>query len=229
MWQRWVSSWSAAVVHLGATCAGVPQCLSQHLSSVLVIEKVYQVEPQQLLVFDNAVLRCTSPKHVQNPNSCCPKTTNFPEILSPVNPLFATHRTHSSLEYSCAQIKSFAHLNPVVLFSGDAFNPSLMSTITLGKQMVGHACYKASARQQPQDTMVAQPIFLCSRQIPKNCCRSGAEKLACLKQGASTTSITTHRRPYHWLIPPDCPIHPLCRCPCSMQQAWPQHALETTI
>jgi 5'-nucleotidase len=34
------------------------------------------------------------------------------------------------------QIKSMAHLNPLVLFSGDAFNPSLMSTITLGKQMV---------------------------------------------------------------------------------------------
>jgi 5'-nucleotidase len=29
-----------------------------------------------------------------------------------------------------------SHLDPLVLFSGDAFNPSLMSTITMGKQMV---------------------------------------------------------------------------------------------
>lgn len=27
-------------------------------------------------------------------------------------------------------------LNPLVLFSGDAFNPSLLSTVTKGKQMV---------------------------------------------------------------------------------------------
>lgn len=36
------------------------------------------------------------------------------------------------------QIKAFAEQgrDPLVLFSGDAFNPSMMSTITLGKQMV---------------------------------------------------------------------------------------------
>lgn len=32
-------------------------------------------------------------------------------------------------------VKSLAHLNPLVLFSGDAFNPSTMSTVTRGKQM----------------------------------------------------------------------------------------------
>lgn len=34
------------------------------------------------------------------------------------------------------QIKSLAALEPLVVFSGDAFNPSLMSTVTMGKQMV---------------------------------------------------------------------------------------------
>lgn len=36
------------------------------------------------------------------------------------------------------QVKAFSEQgkDPLVLFSGDAFNPSLMSTITLGKQMV---------------------------------------------------------------------------------------------
>lgn len=35
------------------------------------------------------------------------------------------------------QVKALAaRLDPLVLFSGDAYNPSLMSTITLGKQMV---------------------------------------------------------------------------------------------
>lgn len=36
------------------------------------------------------------------------------------------------------QIKAFTEQgrDPLVLFSGDAFNPSMMSTITLGKQMV---------------------------------------------------------------------------------------------
>lgn len=33
-------------------------------------------------------------------------------------------------------IKSFAHLNPLVLFSGDAFNPSMLSTFTQGEQMI---------------------------------------------------------------------------------------------
>ncbi|XP_064639871.1 mannosylglucosyl-3-phosphoglycerate phosphatase-like isoform X2 [Lineus longissimus] len=33
-------------------------------------------------------------------------------------------------------IKSLSHLNPLVLFSGDALNPSLMSTITRGQQMI---------------------------------------------------------------------------------------------
>lgn len=35
------------------------------------------------------------------------------------------------------QIKALADLDPLVLFSGDAFNPSLLSTATMGKQMVG--------------------------------------------------------------------------------------------
>ncbi|KAG2448379.1 hypothetical protein HYH02_006961 [Chlamydomonas schloesseri] len=37
----------------------------------------------------------------------------------------------------CAKVKEFRAMgsNPLVLFSGDAYNPSLMSTITLGKQM----------------------------------------------------------------------------------------------
>jgi hypothetical protein len=34
------------------------------------------------------------------------------------------------------QVKSHSAANPLVLFSGDAFNPSIMSTLTLGKQMV---------------------------------------------------------------------------------------------
>jgi len=33
-------------------------------------------------------------------------------------------------------IKSFQHLNPLVLFSGDAFSPSMLSTFTKGEQMV---------------------------------------------------------------------------------------------
>ncbi|KMY92833.1 uncharacterized protein Dsimw501_GD10747, isoform A [Drosophila simulans] len=33
-------------------------------------------------------------------------------------------------------IKSFAHLNPLVLFSGDAFSPSMLSTFTQGEQMI---------------------------------------------------------------------------------------------
>ncbi|CAH1714900.1 unnamed protein product [Chironomus riparius] len=43
-------------------------------------------------------------------------------------------------------IHSFDHLNPLVLFSGDAFNPSMLSTFTQGEQMipvlnkVGTAC-----------------------------------------------------------------------------------------
>lgn len=36
----------------------------------------------------------------------------------------------------CTAIKSFKHLNPLVLFSGDAFNPSMLSTFTQGEQMV---------------------------------------------------------------------------------------------
>ncbi|GAX77496.1 hypothetical protein CEUSTIGMA_g4940.t1 [Chlamydomonas eustigma] len=34
-----------------------------------------------------------------------------------------------------AQVKSFEAENPLVVFSGDAFNPSLLSTVTLGAQM----------------------------------------------------------------------------------------------
>ncbi|XP_034650773.1 mannosylglucosyl-3-phosphoglycerate phosphatase isoform X1 [Drosophila subobscura] len=33
-------------------------------------------------------------------------------------------------------IKGYAHLNPLVLFSGDAFSPSMLSTFTQGEQMV---------------------------------------------------------------------------------------------
>lgn len=33
-------------------------------------------------------------------------------------------------------IKSFAHLNPLILFSGDIFSPSMLSTVTKGEQMV---------------------------------------------------------------------------------------------
>ncbi|XP_030369481.1 uncharacterized protein LOC115620395 isoform X2 [Scaptodrosophila lebanonensis] len=33
-------------------------------------------------------------------------------------------------------MKSYAHLNPLVLFSGDAFSPSMLSTFTQGEQMV---------------------------------------------------------------------------------------------
>lgn len=33
-------------------------------------------------------------------------------------------------------IKSCSHLNPLVLFSGDAFNPSMLSTFTQGEQMI---------------------------------------------------------------------------------------------
>lgn len=33
-------------------------------------------------------------------------------------------------------IKSFAHLNPLILFSGDAFSPSMLSTFTKGEQMI---------------------------------------------------------------------------------------------
>ena len=36
----------------------------------------------------------------------------------------------------CTAVKSYAHLNPIVLFSGDAFAPSIMSTFTKGEQMV---------------------------------------------------------------------------------------------
>ncbi|KAF5285172.1 hypothetical protein FQA39_LY16739 [Lamprigera yunnana] len=36
----------------------------------------------------------------------------------------------------CTAIKSFQHLNPLVFFSGDAFSPSMLSTITKGEQMV---------------------------------------------------------------------------------------------
>lgn len=36
----------------------------------------------------------------------------------------------------CTAIKSFKHHNPLVLFSGDAFNPSMLSTFTQGEQMV---------------------------------------------------------------------------------------------
>lgn len=36
----------------------------------------------------------------------------------------------------CTAIHSFKELNPLVLFSGDAFNPSMLSTFTKGEQMV---------------------------------------------------------------------------------------------
>ncbi|GFG38259.1 hypothetical protein Cfor_01900 [Coptotermes formosanus] len=36
----------------------------------------------------------------------------------------------------CAAIKSYSHLNPLVLFSGDAFSPSMLSSFTKGEQMV---------------------------------------------------------------------------------------------
>ncbi|XP_044745573.1 mannosylglucosyl-3-phosphoglycerate phosphatase isoform X2 [Coccinella septempunctata] len=36
----------------------------------------------------------------------------------------------------CTAIKNFQHLNPLVLFSGDAFSPSMLSTFTKGEQMV---------------------------------------------------------------------------------------------
>ncbi|KAF5300545.1 hypothetical protein FQR65_LT09166 [Abscondita terminalis] len=36
----------------------------------------------------------------------------------------------------CTAIKTFQHLNPLVLFSGDAFSPSMLSTFTKGQQMV---------------------------------------------------------------------------------------------
>ncbi|CAG2057801.1 unnamed protein product [Timema podura] len=36
----------------------------------------------------------------------------------------------------CAAIKTFSHLNPLVLFSGDIFSPSMLSTFTKGEQMV---------------------------------------------------------------------------------------------
>ncbi|XP_068895742.1 mannosylglucosyl-3-phosphoglycerate phosphatase isoform X3 [Tenebrio molitor] len=36
----------------------------------------------------------------------------------------------------CTAIKSFQHLHPLVLFSGDAFSPSMLSTYTKGEQMV---------------------------------------------------------------------------------------------
>ncbi|XP_069676582.1 mannosylglucosyl-3-phosphoglycerate phosphatase isoform X2 [Periplaneta americana] len=36
----------------------------------------------------------------------------------------------------CTAIKSFSHLNPLVLFSGDIFSPSMLSSFTKGEQMV---------------------------------------------------------------------------------------------
>lgn len=36
----------------------------------------------------------------------------------------------------CTAIKSFSHLNPIVLFSGDCFSPSMLSTYTKGEQMI---------------------------------------------------------------------------------------------
>lgn len=36
----------------------------------------------------------------------------------------------------CTAINSFKHLNPLILFSGDAFNPSMLSTFTQGEQMI---------------------------------------------------------------------------------------------
>ncbi|KAG8235931.1 hypothetical protein J437_LFUL015996 [Ladona fulva] len=36
----------------------------------------------------------------------------------------------------CSAIKSFSHLNPLILFSGDIFAPSILSTFTKGEQMV---------------------------------------------------------------------------------------------
>eukprot|EP00026_Physarum_polycephalum_P007588 Phypoly_transcript_07652.p1 GENE.Phypoly_transcript_07652~~Phypoly_transcript_07652.p1 ORF type:complete len:463 (+),score=75.40 Phypoly_transcript_07652:44-1390(+) len=35
-----------------------------------------------------------------------------------------------------AGIKKYSHLNPIVLFSGDVFNPSVTSTVTKGKHMI---------------------------------------------------------------------------------------------
>lgn len=36
----------------------------------------------------------------------------------------------------CTAVRSFSHLNPLVLFSGDAFSPSMLSTFTKGEQMI---------------------------------------------------------------------------------------------
>ncbi|CAH1162955.1 unnamed protein product [Phaedon cochleariae] len=36
----------------------------------------------------------------------------------------------------CAALKGYQHLHPLVLFSGDAFSPSMLSTFTKGEQMV---------------------------------------------------------------------------------------------
>ncbi|GLH01865.1 Protein 5NUC [Gryllus bimaculatus] len=36
----------------------------------------------------------------------------------------------------CTAFKSFSHLNPLILFSGDVFSPSMLSTFTKGEQMI---------------------------------------------------------------------------------------------
>lgn len=72
---------------------------------------------------------------------CAPEPCNTPTLRCAMlrqllhTPLYAQSRP-PALRLCHKQVKSLAPLNPLVLFSGDAFNPSLMSaTITMGKQM----------------------------------------------------------------------------------------------
>ncbi|XP_069355858.1 snake venom 5'-nucleotidase isoform X1 [Maniola hyperantus] len=52
-----------------------------------------------------------------------------------IEPTTSTEPVGGALRFSTA-VKALQHLNPLVLFSGDAFSPSMLSTFTKGEQMV---------------------------------------------------------------------------------------------
>lgn len=81
------------------------------------------------------------------------------------------------------QVRSLSHLNPLVLFSGDCFNPSLMSTITLGKQMVP-ILNMVNVKVGHEHTPLHCKQLTCSRTV-KSAQVSRQQQMACLAAGGA--------------------------------------------
>lgn len=57
-------------------------------------------------------------------------------MSKPINIILVKSEPIGGAARFCTAVNSFKHLNPLVLFSGDAFNPSMLSTFTQGEQMI---------------------------------------------------------------------------------------------